>query len=216
MDQDTGTQGQGATSTQASAQTSTSGAAPEGFVEKARLDGALQKIQELTLANRALSDQNAALTKEKAALMAETGNKESTWQAQQSEFTKNLESAKQTQAQLEAELAKSNALKLKMKVIEELKAPQLYSIIGVLPDVADEAVIKEKATQLASFAGQISQLREKELTAGVTLIPQGPAAANALPTSNEGWQQYVNGLPFGSVEYTKAMDNWHSWLFKQS
>jgi hypothetical protein len=212
-----GTEGQTTTGTQPSAQTPPSGAAPEGFVEKARLDGALQKIQELTLANRALSDQVAALTQEKANLMAEIGNKESGWKAEQSEFTTKLESANKTQTELEAQLAKSKALELKMKVIGDLNAPQLYSIISVLPDSTDEAVIKEKATQIASFAGQISKSREQELLAGVTLTPQSPATtAKTLPTTNEGWQQYVNSLNFGSPEYQTAMDSWHSWLFKQS
>lgn len=209
----TGSEAQG--NPQPSAQTPASGSAPEGFVEQKRLNGALQKIQELTLLNQTLTERLTARDRDFSNLQADLTQKEASWTASQSEFTSKLASAETERSQLNAELAKSNALKLKLKLIGELNAPQLYSVIDVISDTGDEAAMKAQIEKLAGFANQIAQSREKELTAGVTTIPQGPQAAPQLPTTNEGWQALINGLPFGSPDYQKAMEGWHSWLFNQ-
>ena len=216
MDMATGTEGQGVTTPQPSAQPQTPGAAPEGFVEAKRLNGALQKIQELTLLNQTLTERLTNRDKDFTNLQADLTQKEAAWNASQSEFTSKLASAENEKSQLNSELAKSNALKLKLKLIGEMNAPQLYSVIDVISDTADEAAMKDQIGKLAGFAANIAKTREQELTAGVTTIPQGPSAQPQLPTTNEGWQKLVGSLPFGSPEYQKAMEGWHSWLFKQS
>jgi hypothetical protein len=207
-----GPEGQ-ATSTPAPATTPALGSAPEGYVEVKRLNGALQKIEELTLLNKTLTERLTGLTSEKTTLQADLQQKESVWNAQQSEFTTKLGSADKTIADLNARLASSDALKLKMKLIGELNAPQLYSVIDVIPDGTDEAAMKAAIQKLAGFANQIAQSREKELTAGVTTIEQNQGLQ--LPTTDKGWQDYIAGLNFGTPEYQKAMEGWHSWLFNQ-
>src|SRR5512138_1634412 len=92
-----GTEGQGAAATQPSAQTPATQPAGVEMVEKKRLDGALQKIEELTLANRVLTDRLTALTQSESSLRADLTQKESLWNAQQSEFTTKLTTA-QTEA----------------------------------------------------------------------------------------------------------------------
>jgi hypothetical protein len=206
-----GTTGQG--NPQASASTTPSASAPEGFVEVGRLNGALRKIEELTLLNKTLTERMTGLTNEKTTLQADLQQKEGVWTAQQSEFTTKLASAEKTTAELNAQLAKYQAMQLKMKLIGELNAPQLYSVIDVIPDGTDEATMKAAIQKLAGFASQIAQSREKELTAGITTIEQNQGPQ--LPTTDQGWKDYIAGLQFGSPEYQKAMDSWHSWLFKQ-
>ena len=212
-DATTGTEAQG--NPQPSAQAATPGSSPEGFVEAKRLNGALQKIQELTLLNQTLTERLTARDKDFSNLQADVTQKEAAWTASQGEYTKKLESAESERTQLNVELAKSNALKLKLKLISELQAPQLYSVIDVISDTTDEAAMKAQIQKLAGFANQIAQSREKELTAGVTTIPQGPSAQPQLPTTDEGWSQYISKFEFGTVEYQKAMESWHSWLFNQ-
>src|SRR5512133_3889102 len=112
---------------QSSASTPPSGSAPEGFVEVTRLNGALRKIEELTLLNKTLTERMTNLTSDKTTLQADLQQKESVWNAQQSEITTKLGSAEKTIAELNTRLASHEAIKLKMKLIEELKAPQLYS-----------------------------------------------------------------------------------------
>ena len=198
---------------QPSAQAATPGSAPEGFVEAKRLNGALQKIQELTLLNQTLTERLTARDKDFSGLQADLTQKEAAWAASQSEFTSKLASAETEKTQLNLELAKSNALKLKLKLISELEAPQLYSVIDVISDTTDEAAMKAQIQKLAGFAAQIAKSRETELTAGVTTIPQNPQAQAQLPTTDEGWGAYISKFDFGTVEYQKAMEGWHSWLF---
>jgi hypothetical protein len=187
--------------------------APEGFVEVARLNGALRKIEELTLLNKTLTDRMTGLTGEKTTLQADLGQKESVWNATQSEFTTKLATAETTITQLNTRLAASDALKMKLKLIQEAQAPQLYSVIDVIADGTDEAAMKAQIEKLAGFASQIAQSREKELTAGVTTIPQNVQAPQ-MPTTDAGWQEYIAKLPFGSPEYQKAMESWHASIFK--
>jgi len=215
----TGTQGQGATSTPASAQTppaSAAGAAPEGFVEIARLNGALAKIQELTLINRTLTDRLTAATQSETSLKADMTQKESLWTAQQSEFTTKLTSAEQEKADLAQKLASADALKLKMKIVGELQNPLLYGVLDVVPDSTDEAALRAHLQKLAGFAASISQNREKELLAGVTNTEKAPENNVQMPSTDEGWQNYIAKLPFGSPEYQNAMDAWHKSVFKIS
>jgi hypothetical protein len=173
----------------------------------------LQKIEELTLLNKTLTERMTGLTNEKTTLQADLQQKESVWTAQQSEFTTKLASADKNTAELNAQLSKFQAMQLKMKLINELGATQLYSVMDVIPDSTDEAALKASIQKLAGFANQIAQSREKELTAGVTTIPQNPQAQAQLPTTDEGWSAYISKFEFGTVEYQKAMEGWHSWLF---
>jgi hypothetical protein len=210
---DDGNQAVQATSTQPPVSTPAPASAPEGFVEIARLNGALQKIQELTLLNKTLTERHTELSGKYTTAQADLVQKESVWNAQQSEFTTKLGSADKAIADLTAKQAAAEALRLKLKFIEEAKAPQLYAVMDVIPDTTDEAVLKASIQKLAAFAGQIATTREKELTAGVIPAEQrseGPAA----PTTDEEWDKLVNSLPFGSPERSKAMEKWHAWLFK--
>src|SRR5262245_59138896 len=207
-----GTQGQGA-ATPASAQTpsqSSATVAPEGFVEVARLNGALKKIQELTLANQSLTDQLAQKDQLIGSLQGDMAQKTATWQAQQSEFTTKLASAETEKSQLNSRLSAFEAMQLKMKIIGELSRPELYSILDVIPDGADEATVRKNVESLANFASTLTQKREQELLAGITNIENNDKTKQTeLPTTEEGWQSYVNTLPLGSTERAAAMDAWH-------
>jgi hypothetical protein len=207
------TPGQGS-STPASAQTPNQGSAPEGFVEIARLNGALVKIQELTLLNRNLTDRLTTLTQSETSLKADLTQKESLWSAQQGEFETKLQSAETEKSKLNSRLIASDAMKLKMKIVKDLKRPELYDVLDVIPDNADEAVLRKSIESLASFASNLTQQREKELLAGITTVENNTQThAASLPVTEEGWQTYVNSLPLGSPERATAMETWHKQLF---
>jgi len=208
-----GTEGQGATSSP-SAQTPAASAAGADMVEKKRLDGALQKIEELTLINRTLTDRLTTATQSESSLKADLVQKESLWSAQQSEFQTKLTSAEAEQKKLAEKLTAADALKLKLKIIGELNAPSLYGVLDVVPDTTDEAAMRASLQKLAQFAGTIAQNREKELLAGTTKTEVAPENNVQLPNSDEGWKSYINGLEFGTPAYQQAMDAWHKWLFK--
>ena len=217
---DTGTAGSAgqATSTPPSAAAPTQPSAvatPEGFVEIARLNGALAKIQELTLANRDLTEKVAAAQQNAGSLQGDIAQKVAGWQAMQSEFEAKLQGAEQEKSQLNSQLAAYKAMELKMKIIGEMKKPELYSILGVIPDTTDETALRKSIESLASFATSLTAAREKELLAGITTVENNTQTKAAeLPSTNEGWQAYVNNLPLGSPERAAAMDAWHKQLFE--
>jgi hypothetical protein len=208
-----GTEGHGTTAP-ASAQTPAAPAAGAEMVEMKRLTGALQKIEELTLLNRNLTERLTALTQSEGSLKADLAQKESLWSAQQSEFTQKLTSAEAEKATLTSRLAAADAMKLKMKIVGELNAPSLYGVLDVVPDSTDEALLRQALQKLAQFAGTIAHNREQELKTGITNLEKAPENNVQLPDSDEGWKSYVAKLPFGSPEYQQAMSAWHRWLFK--
>jgi hypothetical protein len=213
---DTGLDGSAgqATGTQASAQEPAAPAAGAEMVEAKRLVGALQKIEELTLLNRNLTERLTALTQSETSLKADLAQKEGLWTAQQSEFTQKLTSAEAKSADLEQKLAAADALRLKLKLVGELKEPSLYGVLDVVPDSTDEAALRSSLQKLAQFAGSVAQNREKELLAGTTRTEVAPENSVQLPNSDEGWKSYIGGLEFGTPAYQHAMDAWHKWLFK--
>jgi hypothetical protein len=213
-----GTEGTQVPGSAASASPSTPAAPAAGveMVEKKRLDNAMQKIEELTLMNRTLTDRLTALTQSESSLKADLTQKESLWSAQQSEFTQKLNSAEADKVTLAQKLAAADALKLKMKIVSELNAPALYGVLDVVPDSTDEVALRAHLQKLASFAGTISKQREQELLAGVTTTEIAPENNIQLPTTDEGWRNYIATLEFGTPDYQQAMSAWHAQLFKKS
>lgn len=215
---ETGTEGTAVPSSAApaSAQEPAAPAAGAEMVEAKRLIGALQKIEELTLLNRNLTERLTTLTQSETSLKADLTQKESLWTAQQSEFQTKLTSAEAEKKSLAEKLAAADALKLKLKIVGELKEPSLYSVLDIVPDSADEVAVRASLQKLAQFAGSIAQNREKELLAGTTRTEIAPENNVQLPNSDEGWKSYISGLEFGSPAYHDAMNAWHQWLFKPS
>ena len=210
-----GTDGQGAaTQTSAPVTQAPPAQAPEGFVEIARLNGALAKIQELTLANRTLTEQLAAKDQSVGSIQAQLAQKEAEWNAQAGEITKQLETANSEKTTMASKLSEYDAMQLKLKIIGELGQPSLYSILGVIPNIADEAALRAQITGLATFANDLVQKRETELVTGV--LPITPPPGNKqLPTTEEGWQQHINSYALGSIERQKAFEAWQQFLFAQ-
>ena len=210
-----GTEGQGA-ATQPSAPVTQAppAQAPEGFVEIARLNGALAKIQELTLANRTLTEQLAAKEQSVGSFQAQLAQKEAEWNAKAGEFTQQLETANTEKSSMASKLTEFDAMQLKMKIIAELGQPALYNILGVIPNITDEAALRAQITGLASFASDLVKKRETELVTGV--LPITPPPGNKqLPTTDEGWQNHINSYPLGSIERQKAFEAWQQFLFAQ-
>lgn len=215
----TGTQGQGAITTPASPAGTTppaAVAAPEGFVEAARFNGAMQKIQELTLANRSLTDQLAAKDQSIGSFQATMTQKETEWNAKAGEFSTQLEAVKGEKTTLAAKVALSEATALKMKIIQELKRPELYAILDVIPNETDEAALRTKIQALANYSSDLAKGREEQLMAGITRNETPVVNATPLPTTEAGWSALVNSLPLGSPERASMFDAWHKSLMTPS
>jgi len=185
--------------------------APEGYIEKARFDGLVRKVEELTLANRAATEQLALKTSEIEQLKGQLTVKETEKTVAVGERDKLLQDKVQQLSSMEAELAELRGVKLKLEVAKELGRPELMKIIDRIPNLTDKEALKTVMGDFATFADDLVKEREKQLLAGIT-PPVSQSAAKALPASNQAWEAHVNSLPLGSPERTKAMDDYYTWL----
>lgn len=180
---------------------------------KARYDGLVRKVEELTLANRALNEQLAAKTSEMEQLRGQLVVKDTEKQVSVSERDKLLQQAVQEKQALEAQLAELKGLALKVEAINELGRPELLKIAGRLPSMTDKEALKTVLQDFAGFADELVQKREKDLLAGVT--PALSSAGNVktgLPASENEWENHINSLGLGTRERQKAMDEYWNWL----
>ena len=100
---------------------------------KARHDGLVRKVEQLTLSIRDLSGQLDAKTSELEQLRSQLTVKDAEKTAAVGERDKQIQSAVQAKTQAEAELNELRALKLKVDVINELKRPDLLKIARKSP-----------------------------------------------------------------------------------
>jgi hypothetical protein len=187
--------------------------APQADNTQLRLNGALAKIQELTLSNQNLTAQLAQKDQQIASLSSESAVREAGLKTQASEHLQGNATLTAENARLTTELQTLRAFKLKAKIANELAVPGIFEILDVIPDAADEAAQKAVMERFSKFAGNISQAREAQLLAGNT----GPASIQSTttaPSTPDGWSELVNKLPLGSPERADAMKKWQAAAFK--
>lgn len=180
---------------------------------KARYDGLVRKVEELTLTNRTLSDQLGGKTSELEQLRGQLVVKDTEKQVSISERDKLLQQTVQEKTTLEAQLAELQGLALKVEAINELGRPELLRIANRLPNMTDKEALKVVLQDFAGFADELVQKREKDLLAGVT--PALSSAGNVksgLPGSESEWERHINSFGLGTRERVQAMDDYWTWL----
>ena len=99
------------------------------------------------------------------------------------------------------------AYQKKVDIVRELGHPELVKVINSVPNSDDEEVLKKAFMDIVELNQDVVQAREKQLLDGQS--PGGMSNdAPPLPTTQSGWQEYVNKFPLGSDERKKAMDAW--------
>ena len=179
---------------------------------KKRFDGAILKIQELTLKSRETEAELAKKASEIEQLQAQLGLKDVEKTAAVGERDKQLQQYVTTSQQLQAELKALKALELKVKVVKKLNRPELLKIIDHIPALEDEATLETVMKDFAGFADDLVSNREKQLLAGVTPGVGAGAQTPSRPATAEGWESYINGLTLGSKDRAKALDEYGDWL----
>jgi chromosome segregation ATPase len=181
------------------------------LVEKKRLDGALQKIQELTLANKALAEQLATKDVALGQTSAQIAQKEAEFQQKTGEFQSTLQNLQREREELARKAAEAEAVNRKLTAIKAAGRPELVAIIDTIPVAQSDEEQIQVVNKLAGFADDIVKRREKELIAGLGdgshSIAAG-GAAPAKPTTHDGWMNYINSLKPGSLEHQKAWDEY--------
>jgi hypothetical protein len=183
---------------------------------EARYKGLMPTVNNLTAEKRSLTEQLAAKTSECEQLRAQLTLKDTEKTVAVGERDKQLNDALVAKSQSDKELSELRALQLKVKVIKDMKRPDLLRIADSLPNLTDEEAMKTVFANFAGFADEAVQEREKQLLSGVTppLSGRGAQSTAAVPTSEEGWRNYINALPLGSPERKKAMDDQWDWLMQ--
>jgi len=180
---------------------------------EARYKGLVKKVEELTIANRTLTEQLTAKTSEQEQLRSQLVVKDAEKSASVGERDKLLQQTTQEKMALEAKLAELQGLALKVEVINELGRPELLKIANRLPSMADKEALKVVLQDFAGFADELVQKREKDLLAGVT--PPLSSAGNlktGLPASENEWENHINSFDLGTRERQTALDQYWGWL----
>ncbi len=202
---------------QAGTQKTASSGVPEGFVQIERLNGALKKIEELTLTNRSLNEQLVTVNTRVGELQAQGLSKETEWNAKAGEHAKALSGVTTERDTLKQQIAEQEAQLAKIKMIGELGHFDLLAIADQIPVHADPAKQKEAIERMAAFTKALVDGREQQLTAGSTVVQTQPEATiSKLPETPAAWEKYINSLPLLSPERQKAFDDYFDWTMKSA
>jgi hypothetical protein len=185
-----------------------------GDMWKARYDGLVRKVEQLTLENRTLTEQLASKSSEQEQLRAQLGLKDTEKSAAISERDRQLQEAVQKTTSYETELNELRALRLKIEVAKEMGRPDLIKVAENIPNLTDREALKTVLSSFASFADDAVREREKQLLSGIT--PAMSAAQTGLnpgvPASEGDWMKFIEGKPIGSPERDKAWSDYWSFL----
>lgn len=192
-----------------------SGEPPAGYVEKARFDGLVRKVEELTLSNRRLTEELTGKTSEVEQLKGDLQIKDTEKTVAVGERDKALQSTVEEKAALQAELKELRALQLKLEVAKELKRPELVQILDRLPNLEDKEALTVVAQDMLGFADTLVQEREKQLTSGITPPIGSVSSSPPTPSTPQGWENHINSLDLGTPERAKAMNDYGDWLERQ-
>ncbi|MCB2146590.1 MAG: hypothetical protein KQI81_08955 [Deltaproteobacteria bacterium] len=189
---------------------------PEGYIELARYNGLVRKVEELTIANRQLQASLNTRTSEYEQLNVQLGIKDSEKSAAVSERDRQLDETVKAKLALEGELSELRNLKLKMEVAKEMGRPDLYGVLDAMPNLSDKEALKSVVGTFAEFTDQKVRAREKELLSGITPNLSSATPVASTPTSADGWTKHIESLPLGSPERDKAMDQYWDFMSAQN
>ena len=182
-------------------------------VDKARFDGLVRKVEELTLSNRNLTAQLGTLSSEKEQLGAQLGIKDIEKSAAILERDNQLKDVVTQKTATEHELNELRAMKTKLKVAREMGRPDLIDIFDTIPAVADEETLKTIFGTIGKFADNAVKAREQQLMSGITpAVSSASQSKSSAPNSSEAWAEHIRTLRPDSAEYAKARDAEWKWL----
>ena len=187
----------------------------QGYVPEARLTGALQKINELTLTIKSLNDQLSAANTRIGELQAQAQSKETEWSAKVGEGSQALQTVTGERDDLKAENARLQAELEKARMVGEMGHYTLLPILDQIPSDADPEKQKQNIERMAKWAQDLLTQRETQLTAGNTTVVTQPNSTivdhGEGPRTPKQWEAYLESLPFGTPERQTAWDQyWES------
>ncbi|MFH1984593.1 MAG: hypothetical protein ABIL58_22350 [Pseudomonadota bacterium] len=186
---------------------------PAKWVEKLRLDGAMQKIEELTIANRILTEQATSSREVAGTLTASVATKETEYGVKVSDLSTQVATLQQALSEAQVKVALGGVSEARIKVIKDMKRPDLLSLADLLPNTTDEAEILTAASKIAEYADSQKIAREKQLLAGVTPVDNTPPGQQIkTPATADAWIKAIQAIPDGSPEKQAAWDGYFKWI----
>lgn len=190
--------------------------APTGFVEKARFDGLVRKVEQLTISERTKGDELALKTSELEHLKIQLGIKDGEKSAAVSQRDQQIAEMLASKQSIDSELSELRSMKTKLKVARELGRPDLVDVLDAIPNLADEEALKAVFSTFTNYADKAVKQREKEIFSGVTPSVSAAQSTAQVPASKDAWQTFINSKPLGSAERLAAQDNYWDWLTAQN
>ena len=191
--------------------------APAGYVELARLTGALQKVQELTLVNRTLTEQLGAATSQLGLTQGTVAQKETEKMAMSSEHVSAIQAIQTKLDKALADIAVNATEKMKIEALKAINHPELISILDSLPAGVDLEATKASLLRIAAYGDNLKNMREAQLLAGITTTAgQGGPLTPPEPTTDADWTKKIEATPFGSPERQAAWDGYFAFSQKQT
>ena len=181
---------------------------------KARFDGAIRKIEQITLENRRLNEELAGLTSQREQLSSQLAVKDAEKSAAVNERDKRLQEIVQAKGSLEGQLAELQSLKTKVDVVKKMGRPDLVEIFDSIPNMTDPTALENVLGTFANFADKKVRAREQELMAGITPGVGSAHSSSSVPTTPGDWMKYIEAKPLGSQDRAKAMDDY--WQFQMN
>lgn len=182
---------------------------------KARFDGALRKIEQLTLENRRLNDELVTLTSKSEQLASQLSLKDTEKNVAIGERDKRLQETMTSMSGIQGQLAELQALKLKVDVTKKMGRTDLMPILDSIPNMTDATALEAVLTTFAEFTDGRVKAREKELMAGITPGVSSQQAGPTAPSTPDAMMKHIEALPLGSKERQKAMDQLWEMQMKQ-
>ena len=185
---------------------------PAGYIEKARFDGLVRKVEELTLANRKLQEDLQGKTSQVEQLSANISLKDTEKSAAVGERDNQIQTLTQASLEKDAELKRLRALELKLQVVNEMNRGDLVPLLSHIPDMEDAEALKATLGTFADFTDTAVRAREQQLTSGVLPVGGGITQADTQPSTREAWNKEINNLPVGSKERNAKVQEFGAWL----
>ena len=185
---------------------------PAGFIEKARYDGLVRKVEELTLANRSLNEDLRVKSSTIEQLNSDITVKDTEKQVAVGERDTRIQTLTEASMKQDAEIARLRALELKLKVVKDMNRSDLVPLLDHIPDMTDEEALITTLNTFADFTDKAVKAREDQLTAGVLPVGGGITNTETSPSTREAWNKEINSLPLGSPARAEKVAEFGAWL----
>ena len=188
---------------------------PEGYIEKARYTGLVQKVDELTRLIQTKDSELAAKSSQIEQLNQQLGVKDAEGSAAVAELNRQLQTNTEANTEITKELTDLRSFKAKVDAAMAMDRPDLIRIATQIPASADPEQLKVLLGDIAGFTQSAVQSREQQIFSGVVQAGGGPSSAPSTPTTPEGWSEHIEKFQLGSPERAKAMSAYGDFIEAQ-